>query len=337
MRVRVLIVDDSAFFREVLRDALAPWPELEVVGEAGDGAAAIAAARALRPDVITMDVVLPLVGGLEAIRAIVAERPTAIVVLSRRVGHDARLALDAIAAGAVELVEKPLAGLDAAAARRLVELLVTVGTRPPPVSPPAVAPPPALAVAVAARVVGVVASTGGPPLLRALLAALPRDYPAPIAIVQHTTAGFVEPLVSWLADASALPVRVAVAGARLRGGEVVVAPDDRHLTVSAGGVVELGRGPREDGHRPSGTALLRSLARGAGAGAVGAVLSGMGHDGAAGLGAVAASGGVAIVQDPADAVIGAMPRAALAAAPGATVVRASALPAVLVLAARGAA
>lgn len=335
MTVRLLIVDDSAFFREVLRAELAAWPEVVVVGEAGDGTQAIALARSLRPDVITMDVVLPLVGGVDAIRAIMAERPTAIVVLSRKVGHDLRLGLDAIAAGALELVEKPSAGFDLPAVRRLVELLATVAGRPAP--PPSVeAAPPRLPRAAAARVIGVVASTGGPPLLRGLLAALPRDLGVPIAIVQHTSAGFVEPLVSWLADATALTVRVAAAGHRLSAGEVLVAPDDRHLTIGADGAVRLDDGPRDGGHRPSGTALLRSLARGYGAAVVAVVLSGMGKDGADGLAAVVAAGGTAVVQDPAEAVIAAMPRAALAAAPTATVVRAAALPALLVQAARGA-
>ncbi|MBK9032500.1 MAG: chemotaxis protein CheB [Myxococcales bacterium] len=335
MTVRVLIVDDSAFFREVLRAELAGWPEVEVVGEAGDGARAIELARALRPDVVTMDVVLPLVGGLEAIRAIMAERPTAIVVLSRLVGHDARLALDAIAAGALELIEKPTAGFDASAVRRLVELLTTVAAsqRIAPARPTPVAAP-RLPRAPAAQIVGVVASTGGPQLLRALLAALPATYPLPIAIVQHTTAGFVAPLVSWLGDTCALPVTVAQVGQRVAGGQVVVAPDDLHLTIDRDGRVRLGDGPREAGHRPSGTALLRALARGHGAAVVGLVLSGMGKDGADGLAAVAAAGGVAIVQDPADAAIDAMPRAALAAVPTATVATAAALPGLLLAAAR---
>jgi len=333
--VRLLIVDDSAFFREVLRAELAAWPEVTVVGEAGDGAQAIALARSLRPDVITMDVVLPLVGGVDAIRAIMAAQPTAIVVLSRRVGHDLRLGLEAMAAGALELVEKPSAGFDPPAVRRLVELLITVAGRPAPAAIAEV-PAPRLPRATAARVIGVVASTGGPQLVRGLLAALPRDFGVPIAIVQHTTAGFVDPLVSWLADATPLTVRVAAAGQRLAAGEVLVAPDDQHLRFGADGAVRLDRGPRDAGHRPSGNALLRALAAGHGAAVVAIVLSGMGRDGADGLAAVAAAGGTAVVQDPAEAAIAAMPRAALAAVPTATVARAAALPALLAQAARGA-
>ncbi|MEZ4402372.1 MAG: chemotaxis protein CheB [Kofleriaceae bacterium] len=335
MTVRVLVVDDSAFFREVLKAELAGAPELVVVGEAGDGARAIAMARELRPDVITMDVLLPLLGGLDAIRAIMAERPIPIVVLSRLVGHDARLALDAMAAGAVDLVEKPTSGFDAVGVRRLTDLLTTVAASRGGAAAPPSTPPARLALATPPRVVGVVASTGGPQLLRALVAALPGRFPIPIAIVQHTSAGFVEPLVSWLADASALAVEVAVAGRRVRGGQVVVAPDDRHLAIDRDGIVRLSDEPPVRSHRPAGDVLLRSLAAGFGPAALAVILSGMGADGAAGLAAVAAAGGVAVVQDPLDATIGAMPRAALALVPRATVTTAAGLPALVLAAARG--
>jgi two-component system chemotaxis response regulator CheB len=334
--VRVLIVDDSAFFREVLRAELAAFSELEIVGEAGDGRQAIALAAALCPDVISMDVVLPLVGGLEAIRAIMASRPTPIVVLSGLVGRDARLGLDAIAAGALELVGKPLTGFDASSARRLVELLtVAAASRPGVVAPLASAPPRLGRSSTAPRFVAIAASTGGPPLLRALLAGVGPGYPATIAIVQHTSAGFVAPLASWLADACALEVAVAVDGARARAGAVLIAPDDRHLTFDPGGAVVLSAAPPEGGHRPSADALFRSLARSFGAAVVGLVLSGMGSDGARGLAAIAGAGGPAWVLAPDDAAVAAMPRAALAAVPEAQLAPAATLPGLLAALVRG--
>lgn len=335
MTVRVLIVDDSAFFREVLRAELAAFPELDIVGEAGDGARAIAAAAALAPDVITMDVLLPLVGGLDAIRAIMAARPTPIVVLSGLVGRDARLGLDAIAAGALELVGKPMAGFDAASARRLADLLVAAAaSRPGVVTAPGRATVRAARVA-PPRVIAIAASTGGPPLLRALLGGVGPGFPAAIAIVQHTSAGFVVPLASWLGDGCALSVAVAGDGDRARPGAVLIAPDDQHLTIEASGAVVLSSAAPVGGHRPAADPLFRSLARGFGDGAAGIVLSGMGSDGADGLAALAARGGQAWVLAPDDAAVAAMPRAALAAVPRANVVSAAALPGLLVAMARG--
>lgn len=336
MTVRVLIVDDSDFFREVLRDVIAGYPDLEVVGEAADGAAAIDLCTRLRPDVVTMDVLLPLVGGIEAIRAIMAARPTPIIGLSRLVGRGGQLGLDALAAGAVEVVEKPTEGLDAATARRLIDLLRSAAragsSRTTLPAPPLRGRP---RFHVAPLCVGLVASTGGPQVLRRVLAALPAAFPIPIAIVQHTVSGFTAPLASWLDDASPLDVAPAVAGQRLAAGQVAIAPDGTHLEVDKDGVVRLRHGPVEGGHRPSGTVMLRSLARGFGARALGAVLTGMGRDGSDGLAEIDRAGGVALVQDPADATIDTMPRHAMAMVSRASVATAAELPAILLAAARG--
>lgn len=334
MTVRVLIVDDSDFFREVLRDVLGGYPDLEVVGEAADGAVAIELCARLRPDVVTMDVLLPLVGGIDAIRAIMAATPTAIVGLSRLVGRGERLGLDALAAGAVEVFEKPTAGLDAATARRLVDLLRSAarGSAPSAPRPPARGRP---RFHVAPLCVGLVASTGGPQVLRSVLAALPAAFPIPIAVVQHTVAGFTAPLASWLDDASPLDVAPAVAGQRLGAGQVAIAPDGTHLELDRDGVVRLRQGPLEGGHRPSGTVMLRSLARGFGARALGAVLTGMGRDGSDGLAEIDRAGGTAIVQDPTDATIDTMPRHAMAMVARASIATAAELPGILMAAARG--
>ncbi|HVK74282.1 MAG TPA: chemotaxis protein CheB [Kofleriaceae bacterium] len=334
MTVRILIVDDSEFFRGILKDVLGRHAGFEVVGEAGDGARAIDLVAQLKPDVVTMDVLLPLVGGLAAIKGIMARRPTAIVVLSRLVGRDERLGLDAMAAGAIDVLEKPLTGVDGGFERRLVEL-IRGAARSHLASAAAPRPPARPKPKGLTRVIGLVASTGGPQLLRRLLAALPRSFPLPIVIVQHTIDGFACQLASWLADGTALPVTVACAGDRLTPGRVVIAPDAVHVEVDAFLGVRLRGGPAEAGHRPSGSVLLRSLARSFEAAAMGVVLTGMGHDGADGLRELAKAGGTAVVQDPDDAVIDAMPRHAHAAATGATVVTAAELPALLIAAGRG--
>lgn len=335
MTVRVLIVDDSDFFREVLRDVLGRYPDLEVVGEAADGAAAIEAAARLKPDVVTMDVLLPLVGGIEAIRTIMERQPTPIVGLSRLVGRGGRLGLDAMAAGAIDVFEKPASGLDEATARRLVDLLRSAARgraglavkRTNTRGLPRFRVPPLC--------VGLVASTGGPQVLRSVLAALPADFPIPIVVVQHTVAGFTTPLASWLDDATPLAVAPAVSGRRCAAGHVAIAPDDTHLELDRDGVFILRHGPLEGGHRPSGTVLLRSLARGFGARALGAVLSGMGRDGSDGLAEIDRAGGVTVVQEPGDAVIDTMPRHAMAMVARAAVATAAELPGILIAAARG--
>lgn len=366
MTVRVLIVDDSEFFREVLRDVLSGYTDLEVVGEAADGAAAIELVGQLRPDVVTMDVLLPLMSGIEAIQRIMAQRPTPIIGLSRLVGRGERIALDALAAGAVDVFEKPTAGLDPATTRRLVELLRSAARHPTALAhaaaaasstgsataaSPASGPPASASGAGAAveahrvghgwprfrqrpLVLGLVASTGGPQVLRRVLSALPADFPIPIAVVQHTVAGFAAPLASWLDDASPLAVAPAVGGQRLVAGQVAIAPDGLHLELDGDAVIRLRAGPLESGHRPSGTVLLRSLARGFGGRAFGAVLSGMGRDGVDGLAEIDRAGGAAVVQDPDDAVIDTMPRHALAMVARAAVCTADQLPAIFLAAAR---
>jgi two-component system chemotaxis response regulator CheB len=333
--LRLLIADDSAFFREVLREVVAAFPDVEVVGEAADGEQAVELCCALAPDVVTMDVIMPLVGGIGAIRSIMARRPTAVVVLSRVAAGDERVALDAMAAGALEVFGKPAHGFDDATAVRLVALLRAAAAAGPHRARPHAHPKPSLPARAAPRVAGLVASTGGPQLLREVLAALPRDFPLPIAIVQHTASGFGAALASWLDDASALPVAIAEHGRALAPGRVVLAPDDRHLEIGEGGAVRVKRGPPVAGHRPSGTVLLESLARSYGSAALGVVLTGMGSDGAHGLAAIARAGGVAVVEDPDTAEVDRMPRSALAAAGEALIAAGDELADLLVSAARG--
>ncbi len=318
---RVLVVDDSPFFREVLRDVLRAYPDIEVVGEAANGLQAQAQALALRPDVITMDVVMPMVGGLDAIKQVMAQSPTPIVVLASPGNDPERLALDAIAAGALDVFEKPVAGFSRERADEFAQLLrAAARTRArfgPELSRASSARVRARVRVGPCRCVGLVASTGGPRVLREVLAALPASFPVPIALVQHTVPGFAVALASWLDDATALRVRVARHGERLRPGEVVVAPDLAHLQIGPEGQARLVGSPPIAGHRPSGNVLLRSLAETYRAAALGVVLTGMGRDGADGLFEIDRAGGVTVVQDPDTAAIDGMPRAARARAEGA--------------------
>jgi two-component system, chemotaxis family, protein-glutamate methylesterase/glutaminase len=319
MAVRVLIVDDSPLVRGLLREALSQQPELEVVGEAGDGLAAVRMTAALRPDVVTMDVLMPLLSGPEAIERIMAECPTPVVVFAAP-RTDQSQTWRAIEAGAAEVFAKPTSGLDdytvrklAAALQRAAQARVGQPAAPGPLAPAlhGALPRPLTG----SRVLGIVGSTGAPRVLKMILSRLPADFPWPIAIVQHTLRGFTESLSMWLARDSRLKVELARPGQRLRPGTALVGPDDAHLQLDRGGIVHLRTGPLVDGHRPSATVLLRSLAASHGSAAVGLVLTGMGRDGAEGAQAVEAARGQIIVEDPASAMLPSMPEEALAVAP----------------------
>jgi two-component system chemotaxis response regulator CheB len=321
-RIRVLIVDDSPVVREVLREGLSREPDIEVVGEAGDGAQAVSLATDLRPDFVTMDLLMPIMGGTDATLRIMREAPCPILVVASAPDSTGPLVQGALAGGALEVFHKPGAGFDdkslhrlAGTIRRMVQvararaLAQPVIRRSLPLRPSEVA------------VVGVVGSTGAPRVLRDLLAGLPADFPAPIVVVQHTERGFATALVSWLATATKLSVKLARDGDSAAPGEVVVAGDDAHVEVTLDGRVRLRSGDIVDGFRPSGTVLLSSLAVAFGRRALGIVLSGMGTDGADGLGAICAAGGTAVVEDPESAVVAGMPERALARATGAFVER----------------
>jgi two-component system chemotaxis response regulator CheB len=321
-RTRILIVDDSAVVRTLLREGLSREPDMEIVGEASDGVQAVSMAAELRPDLVTMDLLMPIMDGTDATLRIMRECPCPILVVAGAPGSTGQLAQDALAGGALEVFHKPRGGLDDTSLARLVgtvrrmvqvararALAQPVIRRSVPLRPSEVA------------VVGVVGSTGAPRVLRDLLAGLPADFPAPIAVVQHTERGFAAALVSWLAAATKLTVKLARDGDGVAPGEVAVASDDAHMELALDGRVRLRSGDAVDGFRPSGTVLLSSLAVGFGRRALGVVLSGMGSDGADGLGAIYAAGGTAVVEDPESAVVAGMPERALARATGAFVER----------------
>lgn len=316
MSVRVLIVDDSPFIREILREVLARDPDIEIVGEASDGKRAERLVMELRPDVVTMDLIMPLVGGMEAIRSIMSRCPTPIVVVSDAQSDVRRLAMHAIEAGAIDTFCKPRAGFDAAAADRLVALVRSAAqvrvrqrwkrSQPTPQSQRSFE----RRVAKAAFI-GIVASTGGPQTLQRLLGKLPPGTTAPIAIVQHTSVGFTRALAAWLSSSSRIPVTIARHRQRVSAGDIVLAPDDAHMEIDASGEVRLHHGPPIHSHRPSGTLLLRSLAQAFGPAAVGVILTGMGDDGAEGAHELEERGGLVMIENPSTAILEGMPRAAM--------------------------
>lgn len=313
--LRVLVVDDSATQRAMLVALLDGDAEIEVVGFAATGAEAIRAVTRLKPDVITMDLRLPELDGIEATRRIMQEAPTPIVVVTAHASRDDTATVSrALEAGALALVEKPAPGpcyqaqrddllrtLKSMARVRVVRRWSPDRLRP---SAPRVEP------TNRPRVVVIGASTGGPQALHTILPALPATFSLPILIVQHMAAGFTSRMVEWLRPACALPIQLASTGTPVQSRGIYVAPAGSHLAVRQRTMTLTDDAPIR-GHRPSATLLFQSVADEYGAAAIGVLLTGMGDDGAAGMQELKNAGAVTIAQNEATSVIFGMPKAAI--------------------------
>ncbi|HWR96829.1 MAG TPA: chemotaxis-specific protein-glutamate methyltransferase CheB [Candidatus Methanoperedens sp.] len=318
--IRVLVAEDSLFARGVLVKVLESDPGIKVVGLARNGKEAVERVRELRPDVVTMDIRMPVMDGFEATQAIMAESPTPILVISASVGDDdLKISFNAIQAGALDIIEKPRGNLQSGyerlgaeivrRVRLIAEIRVFRHLSPRLQRPLAWTPPPGSAERGPERAVAIGASTGGPSALLALLQAAPAGFPAPVFITQHISDGFGRGCAEWLARNSALEVKLAQDGERVRGGVVYFCPDR--------GVLQL-RGKWEVAVRPQGDAsgsatidaMISSVADAWRERAIGVLLTGMGSDGVDGLRRVKAHGGSTVVQDEKTSVIWGMPRAA---------------------------
>ncbi len=314
MSIKVLLVDDSPTVRAVLRRLFKAHPDLEVVAEASNGQEAVEAVLQLRPDVIILDVEMPVMGGLAALDHIAKLRPTPILVLTSRANRDRMaIAFEAVRRGALEVLPKPEApeGWEELA-QRLPELLRTAARLPAAVARPVPAKklPPAPPRRVQLLVVG--ASTGGPGALRSFLLHLPARFPAPVAVVQHMSAGFEEGLAAWLASETGRDVRVLSSRELPPAGAVRLAPASCHLVVAADGTFALdSQSPPRNGHRPSVDVLFESALAFRPQNTVAVLLSGMGDDGARGLLALSKAGALTLVQDEASSAVFGMPRQAL--------------------------
>jgi two-component system chemotaxis response regulator CheB len=314
MSVKVLVVDDSPTVRAVLRRLLAAHADLAVVAEASNGEEAVQAVLRLAPDVILMDVEMPVMDGFAAIEHITRLRPTPILVLTSRANRD-RLAtaFEAIRRGALEVLPKPASpGGWEELAQRLPELLRTASRLARAAKP---APAPETPPAVRARPVEYLllgASTGGPGAVREFLLHLGEEVAAPVAVVQHIAAGFEEGLASWLAKETQRDVQVLANSETPPPRAVRLAPAGAHLVLQPSGVLALDTTtPPRGGHRPSVDVLFASAVHYRPAHTVAILFSGMGSDGAQGLLALKQAGAVTAVQSEASAAIFGMPRQAL--------------------------
>ena len=326
-KVRVLIVDDSAVVRRLLVDCLARDAQIEVVGTAATGSIALAKIGLLSPDLITLDVEMPGMSGLETLAEIrKAHARLPVIMFSAVTERGAATTLDALGLGANDYVTKPAsAGSLVVALQKVQEELIPkikgLCARVVPglagALPAGRAAPPrprrlALAAIEPARaeLVAIGVSTGGPSALAKLVPALPAALPVPVVIVQHMPALFTKLLAERLATQSSIGVSEATGGEPLRPGHVWIAPGDHHLIVTPSGDglrLELDQGPRENSCRPSVDVLFRSVAAALGPRALGVVLTGMGRDGLRGAECIHEAGGQVVVQDEETSVVWGMP------------------------------
>ena len=330
--IRVLVVDDSAAVRQAMTEVLSADPGIRVIGAAADPFAAARRMREEVPDVITLDIEMPRMDGITFLRKIMAQHPIPVVVCSSLVADRSETMLQALEAGAVEIVCKPEMGVGrflhdsherlravvkAAAGARLGK------ARAPQriegrLSADAVLPPPGALTAMARtteRILAIGASTGGTEALRAFLCAMPENCPA-IVIVQHMPEQFTAAFARRLDGIARIAVREAQSGDRLLRGQALIAPGNRHTLVVRSGAtyqVEVRDGPLVSRHRPSVDVLFRSVARAAGRNAVGIIMTGMGDDGARGLREMRDAGARTLGQDEASCVVYGMPKEAMRA------------------------
>jgi two-component system chemotaxis response regulator CheB len=319
--IRVLVVDDSTFVRQALARMLGNEPDIQVVGLAVDGQDGVEKTAMLRPDVVTLDVQMPRMGGLEALKRIMAECPTPVLLLSSLTREGASVTLQGLELGALDFVDKSRVQghmnlLDLAEELK-AKVRALAGAKPPaPFAAPSVAPLRRSPHAARCDVVIIGTSTGGPPALQAIIPLLPEDFPAPVVVVQHMPVGFTRSLAERLNARSALRVREAQDGDALDVGTVLVAPAGMHLKLRKRGAssrVHLDEEPRSTLHRPSVDVAMAAAARVYGERTLGVLLTGMGSDGVEGLRAIHAAGGQTLAESEETCVIYGMPKAAVEA------------------------
>lgn len=320
--VRVLVVDDSALMRKLIPQIIERDSSIHVVGTAMDGQFALKKIEELRPHVITLDLEMPRMDGMETLRAIMRQSRLPVIVVSAHTTQGASATFKALALGAFDFVAKPhdalSAQMDAIATELISKIKVAAQTRMPKSQPEVPAPRRAKKRDTkrlpTRKVVAIGISTGGPNALQYVLSQLPADFPASIVVVQHMPEGFTELFSRRLDECCAIDVKEAHSGDLLLAGRALVCPGNRHMKVRRmplGDIVVLSDDPKVNGHRPSVDVLYRSVAQEFGRDAIGLIMTGMGEDGADALGDIKSAGGITIAQDEESCVVYGMPRAAI--------------------------
>jgi two-component system, chemotaxis family, protein-glutamate methylesterase/glutaminase len=323
-RVRVLVVDDSALMRKLIPNILARDPMIDVVGTAMDGAFALKKIEELHPDVVTLDLEMPRMDGMETLRLIMRRAPLPVIMVSTHSKEGAYATFKALALGAIDFVAKPKEAssghLDAIATQLIEKIKVAkraVGSR---IGTPAVAEliqPVKKTARVALpphRIIAIGVSTGGPNALQFVLSQISAEFTGSLLIVQHMPEGFTEMFARRLDECCELEVQEAKSGDLLLAGRALICPGNRHMMVRRmprGDMVVLSDSAPVNGHRPSVDVLFHSVSQEFGPMSVGVLMTGMGEDGAEGLGAIKAAGGMTIAQSEDTCVVPGMPRAAI--------------------------
>ena len=327
-KIRVLIVDDSGLIREILKSILESDPAIQVVGMAENGERAIELVQKLKPDVVTMDINMPVMDGFRATEHIMAYCPTPILILSSIIDKEGTYTtFNALAAGAVDAMEKPN-GLESKVWNKLGDVLVQkvkliskvkvvthvkgrvreLFKHAESVSPSSHLPLPSPD---KYEIIGIGASTGGPSVVMQILKNIPANCDSGILVVQHMASGFIKGFVDWLGDACEVKVKLAKEGEKIERGEVLVAPDGFHTIVRSKKRIGLVSGEKVHGVKPSVDILFNSIAEVFGHAAVGVLLTGMGADGAEGLKHIKDKGGITIAQSESSCTVFGMPKAAI--------------------------
>jgi two-component system, chemotaxis family, protein-glutamate methylesterase/glutaminase len=322
-KIRVLVVDDSALMRKLIPQVLHRDSTIEVVGTAMDGEMGLKKIGELHPHVVTLDLDMPRMDGIEMLRQITRKHHVPVIVFSAQTDRSASLTLKALSLGAFDFVTKP----QDAASGRIEQIAAEFALK---IKFAAASGAPKMIITVPStkrkerrrtsmpnwpsRIVAIGVSTGGPNALQYLFSQLPEDFPGCLLVVQHMPEGFTDMFARRLHESSAIEVKEAQSGDLLLAGRALICPGNRHMKVRRmehGNIVILVDQPRVNGHRPSVDVLFQSVAQEFGNNSIAVLMTGMGDDGATGMGAVRSAGGITIVQSPDTCVVDSMPRSAI--------------------------
>ena len=321
--VRVLVIDDSALMRKLIPQIIERDPSIQVVGTAMDGEFGLKKIEDLNPQVVTLDLEMPRMDGMETLRRIMRLHKLPVIMVSAQTTEGASTTFKALALGAFDFVAKPrdaaAAKMDEIGAELIAKIKAAAKAEPRvkaliPSEPSKVQKPTNRPKTPPTKLVAIGISTGGPNALQYVLSQIPGDFPGTIVVVQHMPEGFTEMFARRLNECCAIDVKEAKSGDLLLAGRALICPGNRHIRVrrmTMGDVVVLADDDRVNGHRPSADVLFKSAAMEFGAQTVGIIMTGMGEDGADGIGAIKGQGGTTIAQDEASCVVYGMPKAAI--------------------------